>query len=172
MYEKVSCIRRLYRFLPVEKIGIYLTHQFRSLFSVSFKGVTDHSRLLNLPCLVCDHKLFFGNNWILFIKSLPNFTIENMRIIFKLQKGELLEPPNSGGFEWFISQEVLYIDIIVLKVWMTSNLSRGIQSILLQGMLLMMVYDIKICTGWAYSQNKTKQAGKKHLTPFMYLYEI
>ena len=89
-----------------------------------------------------------------------------------MQKGELLEPPNSGGFEWFISQEVLYIDIIVLKVWMTSNLSRGIQSILLQGMLLMMVYDIKICTGWAYSQNKTKQAGKQHLTPFMYLYEI
>ena len=101
MYQKVSCIRRLYRFLPVEKIGIYLTHQrhgaiykpkniFRSLFSVSFKGVTDHSRLLNLPCLVCDHKLFFGNNWILFIKSLPNFTIENMRIIFNIAEGRIV----------------------------------------------------------------------------------
>ena len=80
-----------------------------------------------------------------------------------MQKGELLEPPNSGGFEWFISQEVLYIDIIVLKVWMTSNLSRGIQSILLQGMLLMMVYDIKICTGWACSKGGEKYGLKNSL---------
>ena len=91
-------------FSPSDQIKIYMSHQQHVAGCKPLRDIhnfpkyvwysvqqSNQSPLFIKPALLSLWlQALFGNNWILFIKSLPKFTIENMRIIFKIAEGRIV----------------------------------------------------------------------------------